>query len=141
MVDDDLDDRDFFKDAIEAAALKVNLEFVEDGMGLIDKLNSGKQLPDILFLDLNLPNKSGKECLKEIRRNERLKKINVVIYSTSSSDKDIEETFEMGANLYITKPPSFKEVVRMVSIVLALDWNKYKPHAPRHQFLFSFKTM
>ena len=88
-----------------------------------------------------MPHKSGFECLLEIRQTDRLKHIPVVIYSTSSSIKDIEETFEKGANLYVKKPSSFQDLENITSRVLQLDWNKYKPHASRQQFVFSSKTL
>ncbi len=66
-----------------------------------------KPLPQLLFLDLNMPRKNGLQCLMEIRGNEKLKDISVAIYSTSNSEKDIEETFLHGANIYIHKPADF----------------------------------
>ncbi len=141
LADDDPDDRDLFKEAIESKSLNTKLEFAEDGKCLIDILSNGNPLPDIIFLDLNMPHKSGFECLIEIRQTERLKNIPVVIYSTSSSIKDIEETFEKGANLYIKKPSSFQDLESITSRVLKLDWNKYKPHVSLQQFVFSSKTL
>ncbi len=141
LADDDADDRDLFKEAIESKSLNANLEFAEDGKHLIEILSNSNPLPHIIFLDLNMPHKSGFECLLEIRQTDRLKHIPVVIYSTSSSIKDIEETFEKGANLYVKKPSSFQDLENITSRVLQLDWNKYKPHASRQQFVFSSKTL
>ncbi|MEP7171012.1 MAG: response regulator [Bacteroidota bacterium] len=90
LADDDADDRDLFKEAIEETKLNVNLDFAEDGKCLIDLLCNEKRLPDLIFLDLNMPYKTGMECLAEIRNNSTFKDIPVVIYSTSSSIKDLE---------------------------------------------------
>jgi CheY-like chemotaxis protein len=67
-----------------------------------------EHLPNLLFLDLNMPRKNGLQCLKEIRSNEKLKNISVAIYFTSHNKRDMEETFRNGANVYITKPSDFK---------------------------------
>jgi len=68
------------------------------------------RLPNIIFLDLNMPIKNGIECLKEIRANERFKNLVLVIYSTSGSEHDIQEAFINGANIYIKKPNNFAEL-------------------------------
>ena len=71
-------------------------------------------LPRLIFLDLNMPIKNGLQCLKEIRSDEQLKNISVAIYSTSNHQKDIEETFYNGANIYITKPPDFNTLKQVL---------------------------
>ena len=141
LADDDNDDRDFFKDALESSLFKVSLEFAEDGRFLTEILHRMKQLPDLIFLDLNMPHKSGGECLVEIRKTERLKNIPVIIYSTSSSLKDIDESYLNGANLYVKKPSTFNELKEIITHVLKLDWNIYKPHSARQQFLYTSKMM
>ena len=69
--------------------------------------NKDAVLPDLLFLDLNMPRKNGLDCLKEIRRSKKLKNLSIAIYSTSASEKDVERTFLSGANIYINKPNDF----------------------------------
>jgi CheY-like chemotaxis protein len=140
FADDDLDDRELFKEAIESAELRLNLDFVEDGKSLFENLQQRKTMPDLIFLDLNMPFRTGKECLVEIRKDSRFSSIPVIIYSTSSSIKDIDDTFEKGANLYVKKPSSFKDLITIAKKVMSLDWNKYRPHSLRNQFLFSSKT-
>lgn len=71
-------------------------------------------LPRLIFLDLNMPIKNGLQCLKEIRSDEQLKNISVAIYSTSNHQKDIEETFYNGANIYITKPSDFNTLKQVL---------------------------
>jgi len=136
LADDDRDDRDLFREAVESDLLNIRLEFAEDGKSLSDMLLEENRIPDILFLDLNMPYKSGMECLVEIRKTERLINLPVIIYSTSSSHKDIENAFQNGANLYIRKPSSFQELQRLISNVLLLDWDFYQPHTSRQHFLF-----
>jgi len=108
LADDDQTDRLLFKEAFEELKIKTKVNTVNDGVQLLSYLaKKDVQLPHILFLDLNMPGKSGTECLKEIRKNEKFKDISIAIYSTSSAEKDIEETFRNGANIYIKKPNDF----------------------------------
>ncbi|HEY3369588.1 MAG TPA: response regulator [Prolixibacteraceae bacterium] len=111
LADDDADDRLFFKEAMEEINADTFVSFVNDGSQLIYFLNQpGIRLPDILFLDLNMPVKSGMDCLQEIRANDRFKDLFIVIYSTSGADSDIQEAMGHGANLYIKKPNNFADL-------------------------------
>jgi CheY-like chemotaxis protein len=88
---------------------------VKDGIELMDYLTKeNTPLPHLLFLDLNMPRKNGLQCLKEIRSNKDLKDISIAIYSTSASEKDIDQTFLNGANVYLKKPNNFS----MLKLVL-----------------------
>ena len=128
LADDDPDDRMFFSDAISAVGQKANLTMVKDGSKLMDHLAApGIALPDILFLDLNMPFKNGFQCLSEIRCDSRLKDIFVIIYSTTSNPKEVDETFAKGANLFIHKPNTFTELKRMLAKVFELDLTQYTP--------------
>ena len=140
MADDDEDDRELFKEALEKTGRDIHLQFAEDGKRLIDLLSGRATPPDLIFLDLNMPHKSGLECLTEIRNSALLKHVPVVIYSTSSSMKDVNDTYDHGANLYIRKPNSFSELQQISARVLQLNWNKYTPWNSRSHYLFSSKT-
>lgn len=108
LADDDEADRLLFTDAFSELESKTIVHTVKNGTELMEWLSKEDvQLPDLLFLDINMPRKDGLECLKEIRSNEKLKKIIIAIYSTSDSEKDMDETFLNGANVYITKPSNF----------------------------------
>src|SRR5690606_27515539 len=105
LADDDEDDRNFFNDAINDLKIANKLTVFKNGKDLMDYLeNPDSILPDTLFLDLNMPCKTGNEFLKAIRLTPRFKNISIDIYSTSSSENDIEETFVGGANIYIKQP-------------------------------------
>ncbi len=111
LADDDESDRFLFKEAFEQMKIKTVVATVNDGLQLMEYLfRENMTMPHLLFLDLNMPRKNGLECLKEIRSNEKLKDICIAIYSTSASEKDIEETFLNGANVYIQKPSDFSEL-------------------------------
>jgi len=136
LADDDEDDRMFFGEAFEELALQVKLSLFKNGQELMDFLNLPKiTLPNLIFLDLNMPVKDGLECLREIRRNPKLKNVSVAIYSTSSSERDIEDTFLNGANIYIKKPSSFTQLRETVERVLQIDWQKHTSNLSKETFL------
>jgi CheY-like chemotaxis protein len=123
-----------------ALDFNVQLEMVKDGNDLLNRLlTPGNKLPDLVLLDLNMPNKNGRECLEIIRQTEHLKKLRVIIYSTSSSPNDINDTYAKGANLYITKPASFMGLISMTKKLFMIDWEDYLPHSPRRNFVLSFQ--
>ncbi len=109
LADDDESDRLLFTDAFNDLKTNAKIETVNDGVELIDYLvKQRKNLPEFIFLDLNMPRKDGKECLNEIRNMLMMRDIIIAIYSTSASEKDIEDTFVLGANVYIQKPSDYK---------------------------------
>lgn len=138
LADDDEDDRLFFKEAFEEVKIKYTISTFNDGEQLMEYLyNKENPLPDIIFLDLNMPRKSGIECLKEIRAEERLKKISVAIYSTSSSEQDIEDTFVSGANVYIRKPNDFNMLKKILSDVVHINWQYITDGLNKDSFILS----
>lgn len=138
LADDDEDDRLFFQEAFEEVKINYRISTFNDGEQLMAHLNeSSNPLPDIVFLDLNMPRKSGIECLKEIRANERLKKISVAIYSTSSSEQDIEDTFVSGANVYIKKPNDFNMLKKILSDVVHINWQYITDGLNKDSFILS----
>ncbi len=137
LADDDPDDRFLFEDALKEIQLGVNLEMVKDGEELMHYLlASAVVLPDVLFLDLNMPFKNGVRCLEEIRGNSLLHSIFIVIYSTTASQREIDEVYEKGANLFVKKPNSFTELKDILSGVFRLDRQEYFPAAHRDRFVF-----
>jgi CheY-like chemotaxis protein len=111
LTDDDEDDRLIFKEILNEMDKDIIVSMVNDGKQLMDFLtNENTPLPHIIFLDLNMPNMNGIECLKEIRSHEKYSDISIAIYSTSTSKKDIDDTFLHGANIYITKPAAYSEL-------------------------------
>lgn len=136
LADDDEDDRLFFTDAFEELKITTKVNTFNDGVYLMDHLNSENiTLPEILFLDLNMPRKSGMDCLKEIRANDRFKDIAVAIYSTSSSEEDVENTFVLGANIYIKKPNDFKKLKKVLSEIVTINWQYHTNCLNKDNFL------
>ena len=115
LADDDADDREFFAKALYELPLTTKLFTVNDGVELMQLLNNEKfALPDILFLDINMPKKNGMECLFEIRKNEKLNDLGVVMFSTSNSQENIHMLFKTGVNVYIHKPSDFKQLKQVI---------------------------
>lgn len=118
IVDDDPDDVFLFEDCLRNVSSDVELHTAEDGAAALAWLQNNLQsLPDVIFLDLNMPRMDGKQCLLEIKRQEELKGIPVFIYTTSSNPKDIEDCLNGGAKCVITKPTDvdhIKEIIKPV---------------------------
>jgi CheY-like chemotaxis protein len=129
MADDDPEDRMLIMDAWEESRLANNLSFVEDGEELMnylyrqDKYESlaHTALPDLILLDLNMPKKDGREALKEIKADPKLRRIPVIILTTSKEEADILKTYDLGANSFIKKPVTFESLVEVVR-TLAKYW-------------------
>jgi CheY-like chemotaxis protein len=125
MADDDVDDRLLAKDALTECRLANDLHFVENGEELLDYLrHRGKFAkladsphPGLILLDLNMPKKDGREALKEIKADPELRKIPVVVLTTSKADTDIGSIYELGANSFISKPVSFDSLVEVMKIL------------------------
>lgn len=136
LADDDEDDRLFFTDAFEELKISTKVQTYNNGAELMDYLNSEDViLPEILFLDLNMPKKNGIECLKEIKANEKFADVAIAIYSTSSSEEHIEETFVRGANIYIKKPNDFEKLKKVLSDVVTINWQYQTSGLNKDNFL------
>ncbi|MDW7691081.1 response regulator [Flammeovirgaceae bacterium SG7u.111] len=120
--DDDPEDRMLAKDALEESNISNIMHFVEDGEELIQYLrNEGNYedkekhpTPSLVLLDLNMPKKDGREALKEIKEDPALRKIPVVILTTSSAEEDVLKTYDMGVSSFITKPVTFDGLVEIM---------------------------
>ena len=114
--EDDLDDQLIIRDAIKKADIGASVHFVSNGSALLERLAEqfGGNLPDILLLDLNMPVLNGLEVLKILREREDVEDLPIIILTTSSNQNDIDQCYRLGANSFITKPSSFKEMVEVV---------------------------
>jgi CheY-like chemotaxis protein len=119
IADDDPDDREMIRDAFNENRLVNDLRFVEDGEALMDYLHHrGKfedlkdsPLPGLILLDLNMPKKDGREALAEIKSDPALRRIPVVVLTTSKAEEDIYRTYNLGVNSFVTKPVTFDALV------------------------------
>ncbi|MFY0481417.1 response regulator [Flavobacterium sp. PLA-1-15] len=127
IADDDAEDREFFQEVLETITSEVELSVYMNGMELLKGLLDSKDdLPDLVFLDLNMPVMNGIAALTEIRNIDVFKKIPVIaIYSTSTSPKDQIDTFNLGADAYISKPNDYGVLKRVLQKVLEIDWTTW----------------
>ena len=115
LADDDTDDCMFFKEALEELFLPTDFTAVHDGEQLMQLLTSETtKLPHVLFLDLNMPRKNGFECLSEIKLNEKLNGIPVIIFSTSFEHETVNQLHKSGAHYYIRKPSQFSQFKSLI---------------------------
>jgi DNA-binding response OmpR family regulator len=115
LIDDDADDQEIFSLALTQINEDFECQVANNGLEGLQQLRKFKILPDYIFLDLNMPKMNGKECLKEIKKNDRLKTVPVIIYTTSSSTMDMADTKALGATAFITKPFSLTELTEKLS--------------------------
>lgn len=127
LADDDEDDRFFFERALNKMSIPIQFSSVEDGEELIHFLSKNKPaLPDVLFLDINMPRKNGYECLVEIKSNNDIKNLPVIMYSTSLEEPIADALYDKGAHYYLRKG-SFPELVKYLELILAmLEENKFQ---------------
>ncbi len=119
LADDDIDDCGFFKMAAEKFIPSENITVVHDGEQLMKLLTTGsKELPDALFLDLNMPRKNGFECLSEIKLNEKLKQLSVIMFSTSYEQEVVNQLYQNGAHYFIRKPSDFLQFKKIIQYTL-----------------------
>jgi CheY-like chemotaxis protein len=122
MADDDPDDRMFAKEALEESRVVNELRFVEDGEELMEYLKrTGRYTeprsaprPGLILLDLNMPRKDGREALAEIKHDPSLRRIPIVILTTSRSEADVVHSYDLGVNSFITKPVTFEGLVEVM---------------------------
>jgi CheY-like chemotaxis protein len=113
LIDDDRDDQVLFCEAVSQISTDITCDVADNGLEGITRLNSSKVLPDLLFLDINMPILDGRETLKLIRATPRLSDLSVIIYSTSNN-KDEITWFEKLRARYVTKPNRFETLVQLL---------------------------
>lgn len=122
MADDDPDDRLLTRDALEESHLLNDFETVEDGEELMEYLHrkgkyADKPRPGLILLDLNMPRKDGREALREIKSDPVLRRIPVVVMTTSKAEEDILRSYDLGVNSFIVKPVTFDTLVEMLQTI------------------------
>ncbi|HMH23005.1 MAG TPA: response regulator [Puia sp.] len=138
LADDDIDDCLLFKEALEELPLSTRLTIVNDGDQLMKMLlKNTSQLPHVLFLDVNMPRKNGFECLAEIKLNDKLKSLPVILYSTSSEQDVIDRLFQNGAQHFIRKPSDFSQLKRVIHYSLTLIMQEISLKRTKNNFILT----
>lgn len=133
IADDDEDDQSMMKDIIFDYSSMIEITSITDGKKLMEQL-SNEDLPDLLLMDLNMPYKTGIQCLTEIRSDKRLKTIPVVIISTSKNRDDIDICFTLGAELFYSKSCDFTSYKELIHSILDIDWKFFVRAKNREEF-------
>ena len=120
--DDDVDDREIFRDALAEADGAMILTTTGDGEALLNMLNEPPPVPRVIFLDLNMPGLNGFEALRRIRSEDRLQDCPVVIFTTTDDEKAVRTTRSLGADLFVPKPQSFSGLKRVIAACVGRDW-------------------
>jgi len=128
LAEDDADNCELFAEALQKVSATSILEQAEDGVVLLQKLYAATRIPDVIFLDLNMPRKNGWECIAEIKATPRFQDIPVVIFSASSRERDKEQLYQAGATLFIVKPDCFQHLIQVIrDVLLYISAHKTRP--------------
>jgi len=138
LAEDDEDDREFFKEALKNLPIQTELTILKDGEELMAALDTCIPPPPfVIFLDLNMPRKNGFECLTEMRQIAKLRKIPIIILSTSDNEDAINTTYSLGANFYIRKPRSFAQLKKVIELVLTVELAKGGQQITKEKYLLA----
>jgi DNA-binding response OmpR family regulator len=123
VIDDDTEDQQIFAEAVSEVDESIQVFTSTSGDDAIKQLESELlMLPDLIFLDLNIPKQNGKQILQRLKSHRSLKTIPVIMYSTSFGARDIEEIRKIGASHYLTKPARFDELCKSLRSILSKQW-------------------
>jgi CheY-like chemotaxis protein len=138
LAEDDEDDFLLFQEALNEYEQPLRLNWVKDGEELMKVLKpENAEIPDIVFLDINMTRKNGFECLTEMRQHQILKYLPVIIFSTSNDQALISWMYNAGANLYLNKPTDFRKLKESIYKAISLDWKVQTPYPPVKDFVLS----
>jgi CheY-like chemotaxis protein len=138
LADDDSDDCAFFEEALSAISPGFSMIVKRDGQEVLEYLfHPHAVLPDIIFLDLNMPLIDGAKCLEEIRKNKNMDDIFIVMNTTTASWNEIDRSYNNGANLFLIKPNSFQELKQSIETIINLDFKHLMLNRRRDRFVVS----
>lgn len=122
IIDDDTEDQEIFIEALREVDASVICNTAMNGEDAFHQLENMMVLPDLIFLDLNMPKLNGKQVLKELKRTDGVSEVPVIMYSTSFGPRDIEEIKQSGAAFYLLKPSRFDDLCKSLQEILSKDW-------------------
>lgn len=121
LADDDLDDLEIFQSVLKEVNPMLTLRHFANGLEVLRALT--ESMPDLLFLDLDMPKKNGMETLRDIRNNPHTAKLPVVVFSSSSRQSTIDTAYEMGADLFFVKSADYQRIVHCLEAIFELNWS------------------
>jgi CheY-like chemotaxis protein len=133
MADDDKDDFLFLKEAAERAGEYLQVSYAANWLELWRFIL--KTLPDILFLDINMPVKDGIECLQLLRKERKYDKVPIMMYSTSVNKTDIDKAYQNGANYFIVKPNAIDDITQIIKKLVSMGKESLLSVPPREEFV------
>lgn len=133
LADDDKEDIEVFQSALKATSVPTTLRVAHDGDELFVELND--TVPNILFLDIDMPCKDGLSCIIEIRKNKRYDRMPVVMFTSHTAKSLIETAYRTGANQYMVKVPSLIKMTKQLNYLLSINWEKNIYYPPREEFV------
>lgn len=134
IADDDTDDQMLRKELVQEFSSNINITCISDGKQLMDKLHLG-EIPDLVLLDLNMPYKTGSQCLYEMRSDNKLKHLPVVVLSTSKNKSDIDLCYKNGAHLFYSKPWNIDDSRKLIQSILQISWKDFKRAGDLENFM------
>jgi CheY-like chemotaxis protein len=135
IAEDDQDDFELLTEAIHSLPVKVEITRAEDGEILLRLMD--EKTPDLLFLDIIIPCKDGKDCLREIRSNQKYDNLPIIVYSSLSDLRTIDTCFRHGANLFLRKPDTYEGIIEGVRKIFSINWKKIKYYPARPDFVLN----
>jgi DNA-binding response OmpR family regulator len=135
LAEDDHDDVEFFQSAIKDTTIPVELRHAKDGEELFLELK--RAVPNLLFLDIQMPCKDGISCILEIRKNRKYDRLPVVMFSSLTHKSYVDKTYRYGANYYVVKPTSVAALTQRLQYLLSVEWEKQLYYPPKEEFLLS----
>ena len=138
VAEDDDEDYELFAEAVSEVSRDISLERVRNGDALMEALHG--RLPHVLFLDVLMPCKDGKDCIQEIRSHKKFDELPIVVYSSIGSPESIEFFFRHGTNMYVLKPRTYTDLVQVLHKVFAVNWKAMRYYPTLSDFVLNPNT-
>jgi response regulator RpfG family c-di-GMP phosphodiesterase len=135
VADDDKDDFEVLSEVINNLSIKIFLSRAENGDVLMKLIHN--KMPDLLLLDLMLPCKDGKDCIREIRSDKKFDSLPIIVYTSLRDLESIEFCYRWGTNLFVHKPQTFSEIGDVVRKIFSINWKKMRYYPTRSEFVLN----
>ena len=135
LAEDDNDDVLVFELAAKESEIAMDIRHADNGDKLFVLLK--QDVPDVLFLDIHMPCKDGVACIVEIRKHHEYDNLPVIMYTSHTTEKHVNDCFRNGANLYMIKTRTIKELANNLRSIFSIDWKNHMYYPPKHQFVLS----